>query len=113
MLHVYSSTPIAGHSLSRLRYKRDSGHKPSNRYCPDDIGTVGQSVAQCTCNVYKYYGRGIWPAVSIKNKYSSVQLIVDSLDGGIQYRRSGFNCEYLLNANCEDFKTSQLIDLQK
>ena len=41
---VYSSTPIAGHSLSRLRYKRDSGHKPSNRYCPDNIGTVGQSV---------------------------------------------------------------------
>ena len=32
-----------GHSLSRLRYKRDSGHKPSNRYCPDNIGTVGQS----------------------------------------------------------------------
>ena len=29
------------------------------------------------------------------------------------YRRSGFNCEYLLNANCEDFKTSQLIDSQK
>ena len=29
--HVYSSTPIAGHSLSRLRYKRDSGHKPSIR----------------------------------------------------------------------------------
>ena len=37
----YSSTPIAGHSLSRLRYRRDSGHKPS---CPDNIGTVGQSV---------------------------------------------------------------------
>ena len=30
--------------MSRLKYKRDSGHKPSNRYCPDNIGTVGQSV---------------------------------------------------------------------
>ena len=43
VLHVYSSTLIAGHLLSRLRYKRDSGYKPSNRHCPDNIGTVGQS----------------------------------------------------------------------
>ena len=32
-------------------------------------------VEQCACVVYKYYGRGIWPAVSIKKQ---VQLsIVD------------------------------------
>ena len=30
-----------------------------------------------------------------------------------QYRRSGFNCEILLNANCEFFKSSQLIDSQE
>ena len=29
------------------------------------------------------------------------------------YRRSGFNCEILLNANCEFFKSSQLIDSQE
>ena len=28
------------------------------------------------------------------------------------YHRSGFNCEYLLNANCEFFYVSQLIDSQ-
>ena len=28
------------------------------------------------------------------------------------YCRSGFNCEYLLNANCEFFYVSQLIDSQ-
>ena len=28
------------------------------------------------------------------------------------YRRSGFNCEYLLNANCEFFYVSQLLDSQ-
>ena len=31
---------------------------------------------------------------------------------GIIYRRSDFNCEYLLIANCEFFYVSQLIDLQ-
>ena len=31
---------------------------------------------------------------------------------GTIYRRSGFNCEYLLNANCEFFYVSQLIDSQ-
>ena len=30
----------------------------------------------------------------------------------IMYRRSGFNCEYLLNANCEFFYVSQLLDSQ-
>ena len=29
------------------------------------------------------------------------------------YRRSGFNCEYLLNANCKVFKSSQSIDSQE
>ena len=29
------------------------------------------------------------------------------------YRRSGFNCEYLLNANCDVFKSSQSIDSQE
>ena len=36
--------------MSRLRFKRDSGLKPSNRYCPDNIGTVGQSAFLCTIN---------------------------------------------------------------
>ena len=31
----------------------------------------------------------------------------------VLYRRSGFNCEILLNANCEFFKSSQLINSQK
>ena len=31
---------------------------------------------------------------------------------GPRYRRSGFNCEYLLIANCEFFYVSQLIDSQ-
>ena len=30
----------------------------------------------------------------------------------INYRRSGFNCEYLLNTNCEFFYVAQLIDSQ-
>ena len=29
------------------------------------------------------------------------------------YRRTGFKCEYLLIANCEFFKTLQLIDSQE
>ena len=33
--------------------------------------------------------------------------------GFVYYRRSGFNCEILLNANCEFFKSSQLIDSQE
>ena len=30
----------------------------------------------------------------------------------IRYRRSGFNCEYLLNTNCEVFMGSQSFHLQ-
>ena len=30
----------------------------------------------------------------------------------MSYRRSGFNCEYLLIVNCEFFYVSQLIDSQ-
>ena len=41
----------------------------------------------------------------------AVTVVKDSncVNASVLYRRSGFNCEYLLNANCEDFKTSQLI----
>jgi ankyrin repeat protein len=39
-------------------------------------------------------------------------LLINACKNG-HYRRLGFNCEYLLNANCEVFKSSQSIDSQE
>ena len=53
-----------------------------------------------------------------KHKIIKTKLIIENyvvevvVTAAPYYRRSGFNCEYLLIANCEFFYVSQLIDSQ-